>query len=31
MVAIYDPIATIEVNREDGFIGDKFTFAAKTS
>ncbi len=31
IVSIHDPIATIEVNREDGFIGDKFTFAAKTS
>jgi len=31
VIAIYDPIATIEVNREDWFIGDNFTFAAKTS
>lgn len=31
VVSIRDPIATIEVNREDGYIGDKFTFAAKTS
>lgn len=31
LVSVHDPIATIEVNREDGYIGDKFTFAAKTS
>lgn len=28
---MHDPIATIEVNREDGFIGDQFTFSAKSS
>jgi len=31
LVSIHDPIATIEVNREDWYIGDKFTFSAKTS
>jgi PKD repeat protein len=31
VVSVYDPIATIEVNREDGFIGDQFTFSAKSS
>ena len=30
-MSVHDPIATIEVNREDGFIGDQFTFAAKSS
>ena len=28
---IRDPIATIEVNRQDGYIGDSFTFSAKAS
>lgn len=31
IVSVHDPIATIEVNREDGFIGDQFTFSAKSS
>jgi hypothetical protein len=31
VVSVHDPIATIEVNREDGYIGDQFTFSAKTS
>jgi len=30
-VYIRNPIAKIEVNREDGYIWDKFTFAAKSS
>lgn len=30
-IAIHDPIAKISVNRQDGFIGDKFTFTAKSS
>lgn len=28
---VHDPIATIDVNKEDGFIGDMFTFSAKSS
>ncbi len=28
---IRDPIARIETNRDDGFIGDSFTFSAKSS
>ena len=28
---IRDPIARIEANRDDGFIGDSFTFSAKSS
>lgn len=28
---IRDPIAQITSNREDGFIGDSFTFSAKSS
>lgn len=31
MVYIRDPIAKIEVSRQDGFIGDNFTFSAKSS
>jgi len=31
IVSIHDPIAKIELNREDGYIGDKFTFSAKSS
>jgi hypothetical protein len=31
LVSVHDPIATIEVNREDGYIGDNFTFSAKSS
>jgi len=30
-VYVHDPIATIDVNKLDGFIGDKFTFSAKSS
>jgi len=30
-VYVHDPIATIDVNKLDGFIGDKFTFTAKSS
>lgn len=30
-VSIRNPIATIEVNREDGYIGDSFTFSAKSA
>lgn len=30
-IYVHNPIARIEVNREDGYIGDKFTFAAKSS
>ena len=31
VLSIRDPIATIDVNRDSGFIGDKFTFSAKTA
>lgn len=31
IISVHDPIATIEVNREDGYIWDQFTFSAKTS
>jgi hypothetical protein len=31
MVYVRDPIAKIEVNRQDGYIGDSFTFSAKSS
>ncbi len=31
IISIRDPIATIEVNQQDGYIGDTFTFAAKDS
>lgn len=31
LISVHDPIATIDVNRSDWFIGDKFTFSAKTS
>lgn len=30
-VYVHDPIATIDVNKLDGYIGDKFTFTAKSS
>lgn len=30
LIEVHDPIAKIEVNREDWFIGDSFTFAAKS-
>lgn len=30
-VYVHDPIATVEVNKLDGYIGDKFTFTAKSS
>lgn len=31
MIYVRDPIAKIEVNRQDGYIGDNFTFSAKSS
>ncbi len=31
VISVHDPIAKIEANRQDGYIGDKFTFSAKTS
>ena len=31
IVSIHQPIATISVDKEDGYIGDKFTFSAKPS
>ena len=30
-IIVRDPIAKIQANREDGFIGDSFTFSAKSS
>lgn len=30
-LAIHKPIATIQANKDDGYIGDKFTFSARTS
>ncbi len=30
-IAIHKPIATIQANKDDGYIGDKFTFSARTS
>jgi PKD repeat protein len=29
VVAVYDPIAKIEVNKRDGYIGEQFTFSAR--
>ncbi len=31
LLSVHDPIATIEVNRADGYIGDSFTFSAKSA
>jgi len=30
-ISIHNPIATIYSNRKTGYLGDKFTFSAKTS
>ncbi|MGE4444514.1 MAG: PKD domain-containing protein, partial [Candidatus Altimarinota bacterium] len=30
-IAIHKPIATIQTNKDDGYIGDKFTFSARSS
>lgn len=31
VISVRDPIAKIEVNREDGYVGDAFTFSAKAA
>ncbi len=31
VIAIHKPIATIQANKDDGYIGDKFTFSARSS